>query len=94
MAMILHSFAQQQHTPHELLDAAAEHLGSNLEQYNSQVRILVVVSSACAPLFCSTGPAMGQPLPQYKWIPFPRKHFLHSMLTWQPFPFPSRLWQC
>lgn len=36
MAMALHSYAQQQYTPHELLDVAAEHLVYGLPAYSPQ----------------------------------------------------------
>lgn len=36
-AMVLHSYAHQQFTPHELLDAAAEHLAARLDDYEPQV---------------------------------------------------------
>ncbi|KAL4430985.1 hypothetical protein ABPG75_006241 [Micractinium tetrahymenae] len=35
-AMVLHSYASQQFTPHELLDAAAEHLAAHLAGYEPQ----------------------------------------------------------
>lgn len=57
MSMVLHSFALQRFTPHELLDVAAEHLAEHMPEYSPQVSKL---SSSCAPaaasgslLFCS-----------------------------------------
>lgn len=36
MAMVLRSYATLNFTPHELLDAAAEHMALNLPQYSTQ----------------------------------------------------------
>lgn len=38
MAMVLRSYAALNFTPHELLDAAAEHMAMNLPQYSTQAR--------------------------------------------------------
>ena len=36
MAMVLHAYASLSFTPHELLDAAAEHMALHLPEYDAQ----------------------------------------------------------
>ena len=47
MAMVLHSYASLNFTPHELLDAAAEHMALNLPHYSTQARAGRVAAGWC-----------------------------------------------